>query len=114
MIEPLSFVFPNTPGLEKVRTGIVLDARGAKLTVVGMIPCRCSCHDVKVVVQYVVKGRGNEDSHRLSLVERMIRGSCPQRYNDAATAALELTNILINNHLDRQDQCKGVVSGEAA
>jgi len=114
MTEPLSFVFPTTPELDRVRTGIVLDARGAKLTVVGMIPCRCTCHDLKVVVQYVVKGRGNEDPYRLSLVERMIRGSCPQRYEDAHAAALELTTILISAHLDRHDACKGAVSGEAA
>lgn len=113
-MDVLSFTFPTTPGLEKVRTGIVLDARGAKLTVVGLVPCRCACHDLKVVVQYVVKGRGNEDLHRLNLVERMIRGSCPQRYEDASDAALELTSILIDQHLERQDRCKGAVSGEAA
>ena len=108
MSEPLSFVFPTTPGLEKVRTAIFLDARGAKLTIVGMVPCTCGCHDVKVVVQYVMKGRGNEDPHRLGLVERMIRGSCPQRQQDAAGAAMELTSILVQSHLAKQDLCRKV------
>jgi hypothetical protein len=106
--EPLSFLFPNTPGLEKVRTGIVLDARGAKLTVVGQVPCHCGGHDINVVVQYVMKGRGNEDPHRLNLVERMIRGSCPQRQQDAAGAAMELTSILVQSHLAKQDSCRKV------
>lgn len=104
-MEPLSYLFPNIPELSRVRTGIVLDSRGAKLTVVGQVPCLCGGHDVKVVIQYVMKGRGNEDPHRLGLVERMIRGSCPQRQHDAAEAAMEMTSILIRSHLDRQSDC---------
>lgn len=107
-MDPQSFLFPNTPGLDKVRTGIFLDARGAKLTVVGQVPCHCHCHDVKVVIQYVMKGRGNEDPHRLDLVERMLRGSCPRRQHDAAEAAMEMTSILIQSQLDRSSECRKV------
>jgi hypothetical protein len=115
-MDGLSFTFPASPGLEKVRTGIVLDARGAKLTVVGLVPCRCRCHDQKVVIQYVMKGRGNEDRLKLGLVERMIRGSCPLREHDAAEAAKIMTTLLVNDHLNRSDTdtCEGVPSGEAA
>lgn len=105
---PLSFTFPNTPGLDQVRTGIFLDARGAKLTTVGLVPCQCGCHDVKVVIQYVMKGRGNEDPLRLGLVERMIRGSCPKRQKDAAEAAMEMTSILIQSHLTKHTECRRV------
>lgn len=111
MSEPLSFTFPSSPGLDKVRTGITLDGQGAKLTIVGLVPCRCACHTQKVVIQYVVKGRGNEDPHRLDLAERMIRGSCPKRYEDAWSAAEDLTVILVNQYMERHDHCKGVVSG---
>lgn len=109
----ISFTFPESKGLEKVRTGISLDARGAKLTVVGMVPCRCHCHDLKVVIQYVVKGKGNEDRLRLDLVERMIRGSCPLRQQDAANAAKIMTTMLVNDHLNRydKDKCKELTSG---
>lgn len=109
----LSFTFPDSKGLERVRTGIALDSRGAKLTVVGQVPCRCHCHDLKVVIQYVVKGRGNEDRLRLDLVERMIRGQCPLRQADAANAAKIMTTLLVNDHLNRydQDKCKENVSG---
>ena len=111
----ISFTFPDSIGLEKVRTGIFLDSRGAKLTVVGLVPCHCRCHDVKVVIQYVMKGRGNEDRLRLGLVERMIRGSCPLRQRDAEDAAMIMTTLLVNDHLNRHNDCKGVVTnGEAA
>lgn len=115
-MSPQSFLFPESPGLERVRTGIILDSRGAKLTVVGQVPCRCRCHDLKVVIQYVVKGRGNEDRLRLDLVERMIRGSCPLRQQDAANAAKIMTTMLVNDHLNRydKDKCKELTSGEAA
>lgn len=112
---PLSFTFPQTFGLDKVRTGIFLDARGAKLTVVGLIPCRCRCHDVKVVIQYVMKGKGNEDPQRLTLVERMIRGSNSLSRQDAEAAAYQMTALLVNDHLNRHSAnlCEGVPSGEA-
>lgn len=111
----ISFTFPVSLGLERVRTGIFLDARGAKLTVVGLVPCHCRCHDVKVVIQYVMKGKGNEDPLRLGLVERMIRGSNPLRQQDAEDAALIMTTLLVNDHLNRNNNCKGVVAnGEAA
>lgn len=114
-LDTLSFTFPSSPGLEKVRTGIRLDAAGAKLTIVGLVPCRCHCHDHKVVIQYVMKGRGNEDRLKLGLVERMIRGSCPLREQDAAEAAKILTTLFINERLNRDsDTCEGVPSGEAA
>ncbi len=105
---PLSFTFPNTPGLEKLRTGILLDARGAKLTIVGLAPCHCRGHETKLVIQYVMKGKGNEDPRRLSLVERMIRGSCPKRQHDAAEAAMELTSILVQAHQERHSECRRV------
>lgn len=108
MSEPLSFLFPDSPSLNRVRTGVLLDGRGAKITVVGQVLCICGCHDVKLVVQYVMKGRGNEDPHRLNLVERMIRGSCPQRQADAAEAAMELSSILIQAHLEKHDSCRRV------
>lgn len=108
MAEPLSFTFLTSPGLERLRTSILLDARGAKLTVVGQVPCRCGCHDLKVVIQYVMKGRGNEDPARLNLVERMIRGSCPLRHADAAQAAMAMTTLLINDKLSKQDECRKV------
>jgi hypothetical protein len=114
MNDILSFVFPNSTGFEKVRTGIALDARGAKLTIVGQVPCRCRCHELKVVIQYVMKGRGNEDLLRLNLVEQMIRGSCPRYLAAATSAALQMTTLLVNDHLNKQDTCKGVTSGEAA
>lgn len=112
----LSFTFPHTFGLDKVRTGIFLDARGAKLTCVGLVPCRCRCHDIKIVLQYVMKGKGNEDPQRLTLVERMIRGSNPLCRADAEDAAYHMTTLLVNDHLNRHnsDQCEGVTSGEAA
>lgn len=117
----ISFTFPGSVGLEKVRTGIFLDSRGAKLTVVGVVPCHCRgsqsspSHEIKVVIQYVMKGRGNEDRLRLGLVERMIRGSCPLRQQDAEEAAMIMTTLLVNDHLNRHNDCKGVVTnGEAA
>lgn len=108
--EITSFTFPDSPGLDQVRTGIALDARGAKLTVVGQVPCRCHCHDIKVVIQYVMKGRGNEDPLRLGLVERMIRGSCPRRLADATSAAQQMTTLLVNDHLNKQDDCRKKVA----
>jgi len=110
----LSFTFPMSPNLDRVRTGIVLDARGAKLTIVGQIPCRCRCHHIKVVIQYVMKGRGNEDPLRLNLVEQMIRGSCPRYLQTATAAAEQMTTLLVNDHLNKQDTCKGVTDGQAA
>jgi hypothetical protein len=104
----VSYTFPDAPGLDGVRTGIFLDSRGAKLTVVGIVPCRCHCHDVKVVIQYVMKGRGNEDPLRLGLVERMIRGSCPRSQSDAAQAARLMTTLLVNDYLNRTDSCRKV------
>lgn len=106
-MEPLSFLFPESSGLDRLRTSIFLDSRGAKLTTVGLVPCRCGCHDLKVVIQYVMKGRGNEDPLRLNLVERMIRGSCPLRHADAAEAALQMTTLLVNDHLNKHDKCIG-------
>lgn len=106
-MEPVSFVFPDSEGLDKLRTSVTLDARGAKLTVVGLAPTCCG--PCKVVVQSVMKGRGNEDPARLSLVERMIRGSVPDRYQDAWAAALELTAILRDEYVSRNHKCKGAV-----
>lgn len=111
----LSFTFPDSPGLDRLRTGITLDARGAKLTIVGMVPCRCGSHDIKTVIQYVMKGRGNEDPLRLTLVEQMIRGSCPRYLAVATDAARQMTTLLVNDHLNKQDKCKGAVTdGQAA
>lgn len=111
-MEPVAFVFPNMEGLDKLRTSVLLDARGAKLTIVG-IASSC-CGPTKVVVQSVMKGRGNEDPARLSLVERMIRGSVPNRYQDAWAAAVELTTLLTSEYMSRNHKCKGAVNGEAA
>lgn len=108
MEDLVSYLFPDSPGLDRLRTGIKLDSRGAKLTIVGTITCRCSCHDIKLVIQYVMKGRGNEDPTRLGLVEQMIRGSCPSYRETAQNAALQMTTLLINDHLNRQDPCRKV------
>lgn len=110
----LSFTFPNNPHLDKVRTSLVLDTHGAKLTVAGSVACSCACNPHTVAIQCIVKGRGNEDVSRLALVERMIRASVPKLRKDGWSAAEDMTTLLVDQHMDRHPACKGVVNGEAA
>lgn len=101
-----SFEFPQTQGLELVRTTVDLDSHGAKVSIVGKSSCVCSCHTVPLVIRFIVKGRGNEDPSRLDWVERMIRGSCPKRKADASLAALEMTTLMVDQYILSTDCCE--------
>lgn len=106
----LNFEFPETQGLELIRTSVILDAHGAKVSVMGKTSCPCACHSVPVMIRFVVKGKGNEDPTRLDWVERMIRGSNPKSKVDAGIAALEMTTFLVDRHMQTTQCCERKVS----
>ena len=106
----LIFEFPGTEGLEKIRTTLVLDSHGAKLSIAGKSSCACSCHEVPLALRFIVKGKGNEDPIRLDWVERMIRGSTTKGQADSRLAALEMTTLMVQAYLDTFDCCERKVS----
>lgn len=105
---PLTFEFPEVPGLELMRTSIELDTRGCKVSIVGRTSCTCACHSVPVVIRFIVKGKGNEDPARLDWVERMIRSHNPKCLEDAKLAALEMTTVMVEQY--QHDNCERKVS----